>query len=130
MDHNSKDQIGVVTNFSFDKDGVARADVKFSRSTRGEEIFQDVKEGIRTNVSVGFMVYGMELVEEKKGEMPTYRCDDWEPMEISIVSIPADISVGVGRSFEEPVAKNDRPTTPAFRPCPRRTRRTVQTENF
>jgi HK97 family phage major capsid protein len=107
MDHNSKDQIGVVTNFSFDKDGVARADVKFSRSTRGEEIFQDVKEGIRTNVSVGFMVYGMELVEEKKGEMPTYRCDDWEPMEISIVSIPADISVGVGRSYEEPVVSNE-----------------------
>jgi HK97 family phage major capsid protein len=44
------------------------------------------------------MVNSLELVEEKKGEMPTYRCDDWEPMEISIVSMPADISVGVGRS--------------------------------
>jgi HK97 family phage major capsid protein len=106
MDHNSRDQIGVVTNFSFGKDGVARADVKFSRSARGEEIFQDIKDGIRTNVSVGFMVYAMELIEEKKDAMPTYRCDDWEPMEISMVSIPADISVGIGRSFEEPVAAN------------------------
>jgi HK97 family phage major capsid protein len=106
MDHNTRDQIGVVTNFSFDKDGVARADVKFSRSVRGEEIFQDVKEGIRQNVSVGFMVYEMTLVEEKDGELPTYRCDDWEPMEISIVSIPADQSVGIGRSFDQPIAAN------------------------
>jgi HK97 family phage major capsid protein len=107
MDHNSRDQIGVVENFSFDKGGVARADVRFSNSTRGQEIFQDVKDGIRQNVSVGFMVYGMELVEEKKDAMPTYRCDDWEPMEISLVSIPADISVGIGRSYEEPVASNE-----------------------
>jgi HK97 family phage major capsid protein len=109
MDHNAKDQIGVVTNFSFDKDGVARADVKFSRSTRGEEIFQDIKDGIRTNVSVGFMVYAMDLTNEKetqKGAIPQYRSEDWEPMEISIVSIPADISVGVGRSFQEPIAAN------------------------
>jgi HK97 family phage major capsid protein len=98
MDHNSRDQIGVVEDVSIGTDGMARANVRFSRSARGEEILQDVQDGIRQNVSVGFMIYGLELVEEKKGEMPTYRCDDWEPMEISIVSMPADISVGVGRS--------------------------------
>lgn len=98
MDHNSRDQIGVVEDFSADKDGMARANVRFGESVRASEIFRDVQTGIRRNVSVGFMIYGLELIEEKKGEMPTYRCDDWEPMEISIVSMPADISVGVGRS--------------------------------
>jgi HK97 family phage major capsid protein len=101
MDHNSRDQVGVVEEYSIDqKAGMARAVVRFSDSTRGEEIFRDVKNGIRRNVSVGFMVNSLELIEENKGEMPTYRCDDWEPMEISIVSMPADTSVGVGRSLD------------------------------
>ena len=31
----------------------------------------------------------------------TYTATKWEPIEISIVSVPADISVGVGRSVTE-----------------------------
>lgn len=123
MDHNSRDQIGVVENFTVDK-GVARADVRFSDSTRGEEIFRDVKNGIRRNVSVGFMVHEMHLESEKKGEMPVYRSDDWEPYEISLVSIPADISVGVGRS------KDPAPTTTVLDPDPAGERaHSAKTEN-
>jgi phage head maturation protease len=99
MDHNTRDQIGVVENFEI-KGGMARADVRFSTSARGEEIFQDVKGGIRRNVSVGFMVHEMHLESEKNGELPVYRSDDWEPYEISIVSIPADTGVGVGRDAQ------------------------------
>jgi HK97 family phage major capsid protein len=99
MDHNPTDQVGVVEEYSVDeKGGMARAVVRFDTDQRSTDIFNSVKNNIRRNVSVGFMVNSLELVEEKKGEMPTYRCDDWEPMEISIVSMPADISVGVGRS--------------------------------
>lgn len=97
LDHDRRCQIGVIEGFSFDKDGIARADVKFSRSEKGEEIFQDVKDGIRRCVSVGFIVHALELESEKKNEPPVYRSDDWEVLEISLVSIPADISVGVGR---------------------------------
>lgn len=99
MDHNTQDQIGVIESFEIDKkSGRARANVRFSRSTRGEEIFQDVKDGIRKSVSVGFMIWEMHLEEERKDKPNLYRSDDWEPYEISIVSVPADISVGVGRS--------------------------------
>lgn len=101
MDHNRTDQVGVVENFSFDKDGMARADVRFSTSARGEEIFRDVQSGIRRNISVGFMMYALEFVSSKEGEPDLYRCDDWEPLEISIVSVPADISAGVGRSLDD-----------------------------
>lgn len=134
MDHNWRDQIGVVENFSIDG-GVARADVRFSRSARGEEIYQDVKDGIRQNISVGFMVHEMHVESEKKGELPVYRSDDWEPYEISIVSVPADISVGVGRSkefqttapetraeftqTEKTMKENEEPATPvAANPAP------------
>jgi HK97 family phage major capsid protein len=100
-DHDSRDQIGVVESFSVDAaDGKARAKVRFSKSARGQEMYQDVIDGIRRNVSVGFSIHKLVLEEENEEGNDLYRADDWEPFELSIVSIPADISVGVGRSAE------------------------------
>ncbi len=103
MDHNATDQVGVVESYSIGKDGVARAIVRFGESTRATEIFNDVKTGIRQNVSVGFMLHNLELEDDGKrtGGIPTYRSNDFEPYEISLVSVPADITVGVGRSMEK-----------------------------
>lgn len=99
LDHDPCEQIGVVESVSLGADRVARAVVRFSRSADGEEIFQDVKDGIRRNVSVGYIVNKMRLESEgKDGADPVYRVTDWEPMEISIVSIPADTTVGIGRT--------------------------------
>lgn len=98
MDHDRTGQIGSVDSFDFGADGIIRATVRFSRSVEGEEIFQDVKDGIRRGVSVGFQMYGLKLVEQRDGENDLYQCDDWEPIEISLVSIPADTATGVGRS--------------------------------
>ncbi len=100
-DHDPRDHIGVVESFSVDtKDGKARAKVRFSKSARGEEIYQDVLDGIRRNVSVGFSIHKLVLEEENEDGNDLYRADDWEPFELSIVSIPADINAGVGRSAE------------------------------
>lgn len=98
MDHNTRDQIGVIETYSFDKDGVARAVVRFGSSDRAKEIFEDVRTGIRQNVSVGFMIWDLQLESQTNGAT-VYRADDWEPTEISIVACPADISVGVGRDL-------------------------------
>jgi len=99
VDHDTRDIVGVIEGYSIGSDGVARADVRFGESTRANEVFNDVKNGIRRNISVGFMVHKMDLVKDgAKGTLPAYRSDDWEPYEVSIVSVPADISVGVGRS--------------------------------
>ena len=105
MDHDTRDVVGVIEAFSIDKDGMARADVRFGKGTRASEVYQDVVDGIRQNVSVGFMVHEMHLEKERKGQPNLYRSDDWEPYEVSIVSVPADISVGVGRSLETPPAE-------------------------
>jgi len=99
MDHEWTDQVGVIESFRIDSDRVGRAVVRFSKSARGEEIFQDVLDGIRQNVSVGYQIHDLKMESEKDG-LETYRVTDWEPMEISIVSIPADVSVGVGRNLE------------------------------
>ncbi len=99
MDHDHKDVVGVIESVEIGADRVGRAVVRFGKSARAEEVWQDVKDGIRRNVSVGYMVHKAQLVETKDG-LETYRVTDWEPFEVSLVSVPADATVGVGRSLE------------------------------
>lgn len=96
-DHDTRDQIGVIESVQIGADRVARAVVRFGKSARAEEVFRDVVDGIRRNVSVGYQIHQAVLVETKD-DQDTYRVSDWEPYEISLVSVPADASVGVGRS--------------------------------
>lgn len=101
VDHEMADQVGVVEQIALGADRVARAVVRFGKSARAEEIWQDVKDGIRSNVSVGYVINEM-VSDGKKGDREIFRATRWMPLEISIVSIPADTSVGVGRSLEAP----------------------------
>lgn len=99
VDHEMADQVGVVERISLGSDRVARAVVRFGKSARAEEIWQDVKDGIRSNVSVGYVISEM-VPDGKQGDREIFRATSWMPLEISIVSIPADTSVGVGRALE------------------------------
>jgi HK97 family phage major capsid protein len=96
-DHDTRDVVGVVDSVEIGADRVARAVVRFGKSARAQEVFQDVADGIRRNVSVGYLIHEAKLVEQRDG-VETYRVTDWEPYEISFVSVPADTAVGVGRS--------------------------------
>lgn len=101
LDHDRTNQIGVITRAWLDSDKKGRAQVKLSRSARGEEILQDVVDGIRQLVSVGYQIHSLKL-ESSDDTGDVYRIDDWEPVEISIVAIPADVSVGIGRQSDLP----------------------------
>lgn len=94
LNHDTDRQIGVVERAFVGDDRRGRATVRFSRSALGREIFQDVQDGIRRLVSVGYKVHA-EPRQEGEG---SYRFTDWEPLELSIVPVPADASVGIGRS--------------------------------
>lgn len=100
MDHNSRDQVGVVEK-AWLSGTKGRAIVRFGRSARAQEVFQDVVDGIRKLVSVGYRIVDMVLAA-RDGDNATYRVTDWEPYEISLVSIPADTTVGVGREGDAP----------------------------
>jgi HK97 family phage major capsid protein len=101
-DHNARDVVGVVETVSLGSDRKARAVVRFGKSARAEEIFADVRDGIRSNISVGYELLALDLVKEEKGKPPIYRATRWRPLEVSFVSIPADMSVGVGRDATDP----------------------------
>lgn len=111
-DHNASDVVGVVESVEIGADRIARAVVRFGKSARAEEVWQDVKDGIRRNVSVGYLIHRAVLVEERDGQ-ETYRISDWEPYEISLVSVPADASVGVGRSMAAATAAPEVPAAAA-----------------
>lgn len=98
LGHDTRTQIGVVERAWIDADRKGRALVRFSKSALGEEIFQDVKDGIRRLVSVGYSVEEYRL-EGESNNIETYRMTKWTPFEVSIVPVPADASVGVGRGF-------------------------------
>jgi HK97 family phage prohead protease len=100
MDHNTSDQIGRVESAMVDgKRG--QAVVRFSKSARGSEIFNDVIDGIRQNISVGYRINEMQLDESRSdGDVETFVATNWQPFEVSVVSVPADSSVGISRSAE------------------------------
>ena len=101
MDHDATDQIGRVEQAMVDgKRGTAI--VRFSKSARGSEIFNDVVDGIRQNISVGYRINEMELDQERSTEDEEYYvAKRWSPFEISVVGVPADSQVGVGRAEGE-----------------------------
>jgi HK97 family phage major capsid protein/HK97 family phage prohead protease len=101
VNHDWDDQVGVVVSASIDSDRRGRAVVRFGRSPRAEEVFQDVIDGIRKHISVGYQIIDAKLTEERD-TVDVWTITSWAPYEISFVSVPADISVGVGRSMGKP----------------------------
>ena len=96
FNHNPDKVIGVVERAYIDgkrRRGYAR--VRFSRNAFAQEILSDVKDGILRNVSFGYSIDKME--ERGSGD---FVATAWSPYEISVVSVPADKTVGIGRSLE------------------------------
>ena len=104
LDHDATKQIGVVEEFSIDHENKRTvAKVRFSKNEMADEVYRDVLDGIRQNISVGYQVNSMQKEEEERDGVPIYRVNSWSPLEVSAVSIPADQSrlVGFARSKEK-----------------------------
>jgi HK97 family phage major capsid protein len=99
--HNHNDQIGIIEK-AWLQDGTGRARVRFGKSARANEFFQDVQDGIRKNVSVGYYIQEMKLLEESDKGPDKYLVTKWKPVEASIVAVPADETVGI-RSADDKI---------------------------
>jgi phage head maturation protease len=93
--HNQYDlgsQIGVVESAEVKKSGGKRtgvAVVRFSTRAEVDPIWNDVKDGIIRNVSVGYTVQEWERIE-KDGQPIRMIARKWTPIEVSLVAVPAD----------------------------------------
>lgn len=82
-------------------------DIRFDDDEESDKIFQKVKKGILKGVSVGYRVDRWEEVlpdavsSNGRFEGPCFVATKWTPLEVSIVSVPADSDVGVNRNIEE-----------------------------
>ena len=98
LNHSMSEQLGVVEQASIDQDRKGRAVLRFGRGRLSSEIFNDVVDGIRSQVSVGYRIHKMEKADS---ETVTFRAVDWQPFEISIVPTGADSTAIVGRSEDQ-----------------------------
>lgn len=94
FNHNIDDPIGVITGARVE-DNRLMVDAKLFATDRAAEVRQMIEGGLR-NVS---LAYRINVIEENK-KTETYRVTDWEPYEVSIVTVPADPTVGIGRGAD------------------------------
>jgi len=93
--HNRDEVLGVVQKAEIGDDKRGYATVKWSRNPNAVEKRTDVEDGIISQVS---FAYQINEIEERGDQMVVTK---WKAMEVSLVSVPADSTVGVGRSIEE-----------------------------
>lgn len=103
FNHKRDEVIGKPTRL-WVENGKAYAEIQFDDDDESKRIMQKVESGSLRGVSVGYRVSEWRIV--KRGETtadgiqgPAWIAERWEVFEISIVSIPADSAVGVGRSL-------------------------------
>lgn len=104
-DHDPRCQIGVIER-AWVESGRLMVEARFSANEEPQEYLRDMIDGIRRNISVGYTVDDMHLISSIDGT-DSYRITKWQPLEVSVVSIPADTSVGLGRADEDPGLRRD-----------------------
>ncbi len=108
FNHDPDRIIGVVQTAMI-SNGRGVATVRFASTDAAQEMAAMVNDGIIRNVSFGYQI--LEMKEAPKG---TFTATRWVPYEISLVSIPADPTVGVGRSDDQ----QETPMTKVIRELP------------
>ncbi len=108
FNHDPNKVIGVVERAWIDgKKKRGYVNVRFSRNAFAQEVLADVRDGVLRNVSFGYAINDME--QRGSGD---FVATSWSPYEVSVVSIPADPTVGVGRALDV------QPAAPAASPNP------------
>jgi HK97 family phage major capsid protein/HK97 family phage prohead protease len=98
--HDRNVVLGRVESVNIGEDKRGYCKVRWSKKSSIEDYKQDVADGICTNVSFAYMIDDVREVKTGEGEEEyAYYCS-WTPLEISLVSVPQDASVGIGRSLD------------------------------
>lgn len=102
FNHDDDKLIGVTMSAEVGADRVCRSLVRFDTSPEAEVRYQQALNKVLKHVSVRYRVHKMVFDGEDEDDV-AYRVVDWEPYELSMVSVPFDPNCGVGRSaLKEP----------------------------
>ena len=93
FNHDRDKLIGAVVEAHMDSDRVGRATLKISTVGLGSEMWSMIEEGILSHVSIGYNIYDYRM------DGNNIIVTNFEIYEISLVTVPADETVGVGRSL-------------------------------
>lgn len=106
-----------------EKEKKGRAQIQFKDTELSRKTWEEVKEGLIRGVSVGYVVDEWLYLDDgeswKRFAGPAYVAKRWKVLEISLTPIPADPSVGVGRTAEtkkQEDSMSDKTQTPTFSP--------------
>jgi HK97 family phage major capsid protein len=108
LDHSLRSQIGLLEDLTVDADRVIRGRLRQGNHPDAAWVYADMAAGIRQKVSIGY--WPGETYEQTKnadGAPPTRRYKGWMLYEASSVVVPADYTVGVGRSAGGRVATQE-----------------------
>ena len=86
--HNRDQTIGIVDAARIEGEQ-AIADLRFSRNEFAEEVYRDMLDGIRRQISCGYRIMKYEIDETNERD-PLYTITEWEPFEVSVVAYAAD----------------------------------------
>ena len=93
FNHDRDKLIGAVESAHMDADRVGRATLKISNVGLGNTMWDMIQEGILSHVSIGYNVFDYRM------EGNNIIVTSFEIYEVSLVTVPADSTVGVGRSM-------------------------------
>lgn len=105
VNHDPNQRAGILQDGVIDE-GTGRGNIRFNTTQFGKDVATEVREGTLPWISVGYIVHSEARIadidpadDEDENYLGTYEADSWEPCEVSLVAIPADPSVGVGRDL-------------------------------
>ncbi|MGZ6310850.1 MAG: phage major capsid protein, partial [Bdellovibrionota bacterium] len=95
--HDPNQVLGVIESAEI-RGGKGYVTARFSKSPDAEQKLQDIQDGILRNVSFGYQVQELERTKSSKESGDEYTATKWQPFEVSVLAIPADPNVGIGRA--------------------------------
>jgi HK97 family phage major capsid protein/HK97 family phage prohead protease len=98
FNHNMDDLRGKLERVWLGADKRLWTKARFAKTEAGKEALELVKDGMLPNVSFGYMVEEFKLTKSNEDGLDEYTATKWTPYEVSLVTVPADHTVGIGRS--------------------------------
>jgi len=96
FNHNADQPIGIIRDIRLDADSKLRGVLHFSKNAKASEVWDDVRDGFLKDISIGYQIRKWK----EDAESDTVRVTDWLIHEASVVTVPADHTVGINRNME------------------------------